>query len=246
MKFYKRQNLNAGNPMDDSWVATADGRLTTNSTSAMETPSGSSNQRPPQPEEGSIRYNTQIGAGELEVFVNNKWETIKTNRQQQLTLQNFTNGDYLDRYFGPLSYNIDTSRPQNILVFVDNVYQVPYANYTLAESTIAAPLTTSTIVTQTANFGDTVIHIGSVADFNVGGPVDGTNLNGNTITAVSATDQTITVFPGALGPIYPGDPVIAKFSTGTYIVFAEDAVPVPSKPVTVLMGIDGYTPPFGT
>ena len=232
--------------MDNSWVATADGQLKTNSTAAMDTPAGNSNERPANPDDGAIRYNTQIGAGELEVFVNGRWETIKTNRQQQLTLQTFENGDYLDRHFGPLAYNIDTSRPQNIFVFVDNVYQVPGRNYTLAEGTLASPLTTSTIALQPANFGDTTIYIGTVADFNVGGAVDGTNLNGNTITAVSATDNTITVFPGALGPIYPGDPVIAKFSTGTYVVFAEDAVPVPTKPVTVLMGIDGFTPPFNT
>lgn len=246
MKFYKRQNLNNGNPMDDSWTVSADNQIKTNITSAMETPSGNSNQRPLQPENGAIRYNLQIGSGELEVFVNGRWETIKTNRQQELTLQSFENGDYFDTYFGPLAYNIDTTRPQNIFVFVDNVYQIPERNYTLTQSTEESPLTTSTTITRSSNFGETIIHIGNVANFNVGTPINGTNLNGNVITEVSATDQTITVFPGALGPINPGDLVVASFSTGTYVIFSEDAVPVPSKPVTVLMGIDGYTPPFNT
>lgn len=232
--------------MVNSWVAAADGQITTDSTSAMQTPTGDNTTRPNNPQDGSIRFNTQVGSGELEVYLHGRWETIKTNRQQQITVQNFNNGDYQDRFFGPLTYNVDVNSPQNLFVFVDNVYQLPETNYTLVAGSESFPLTTSTVCTQTTNFGGNIVHVESVADFNVGRSINGTNLNGNIVVATSVTDKTITIFPGALGPIYPGDPVIAIFNTGTYILFSEDSVPVPTKPVTVLLGFDGYNPPFTT
>lgn len=246
MKFYKRQNTDKMDPMSSRWAIETDGRLVTESTNSMQIPIGSVDQRPATPVNGVLRYNTELGTGELEVFINGGWEIIKTNRHATVTKQVFENGDYQDVIFGPLAYDIDPTKPENLTVYVENVWQIPGENYELVRSTDVQPLTTTTTITQDIPFGSETLYLDSVADFNVGIAVYGTNLSGNIITATSATDKTITIFPGALGFIR-GDGssiAVATYNTGTYIRFIDGAIPVPYKPVIALLGLDGYCPPF--
>lgn len=246
MKFIKRQSLhNYFNPMDGALVVTPDDVITTNTKKGLQTPSGNSLERNDVPRNGEIRYNTQLGVnGELELFVNGGWEIIKTNRQQIITQQTFTNSNYSNTIFGPLAYEVDVNRPQNVSVYIENVFQIPSTNYVLRQSVLGNQLTTSTVLTQNANFGDTVINVASVADFSPGQFVDGVNLAGNVVVETSATNNTITISPGALGFIPITAPVSALFPPGTYVQFMEDSTPAPSKPITVFQGFDGYGPPF--
>ena len=245
MKFYRRHNIDPNNAQNNIWAVESDGRIRTTSTSSMETPVGPAISRPEVPVNGSIRYNTSIGTGgELEAYINGQWEIIKTNRHATVTKQDFENGDYADTIFGPLAYDIDPSKAANVFVYVENVFQLPDTNYSLVKSTAGNPLTTSTVVTRAANFGDTVIKVESIADFNVGLQIAGNNLTGNLITATSSTDGTITISPGVFGYLPVGTPATVIYSTGTFIKFASNAIPVPYKPVIALLGLDGYCPPF--
>jgi 3D (Asp-Asp-Asp) domain-containing protein len=244
-KFYKRQNMDYTNPRTNKLAVEITGEIVTDTSAGMQTPRGDAASRIENPVNGTIRYNTEIGpGGELEAYINGTWEIIKTNRQAIVTQQEFDNGDYQDTIFGPLAYNIDIDKPQNLVVYVENVYQLPEINYTLVRSTEIAPLTTSTTVVAAAGFGATVIQLESIADFNVGLTLTGTNLQNNTIVATSATDKTITIDPGALGFIPEGGLAVAIYSTGTYVKFATNATPVPFKPVITFLGLDGYCPPF--
>jgi hypothetical protein len=244
-KFYKRQNMDYTNPRTNKLAVEVTGEIVTDTSAGMQMPRGDADTRLETPVNGTIRYNTEIGTGgELEAYINGTWEIIKTNRQAIVTKQEFDNGDYQDTIFGPLAYDIEISRPENLTVYVENVYQLPDVNYTLVRSTLTDPLTTSTTIAQSAGFGDTIIRLQSIADFNVGLQLTGTNLQGNVIVATSATDSTITINPGALGFIPEGGLAVAIYSTGTFIKFATNAVPVPFKPVISFLGLDGYCPPF--
>jgi hypothetical protein len=244
-KFYKRQNMDYTNPRTNKLAVEVTGEIITDTSAGMQMPRGDADTRLEAPVNGTIRYNTEIGTGgELEAYINGTWEIIKTNRQAIVTKQEFDNGDYADTIFGPLAYDIDITRPENLTVYVENVYQLPGVNYELVRSTLAEPLTTATTIAQSAGFGDTIIALQSIADFNVGLELTGTNLQGNVIVATSATDKTITIDPGALGFIPEGGLAVAIYNTGTYIKFATNAVPVPFKPVISFLGLDGYCPPF--
>ena len=244
MKFFKRENLSVVNPMDNALAVEVDGRIVTNTSASLQLPVGNNAQRPTVLRNGEIRYNTETGTGEIEAFINGSWQRIKTNRQQNIIQQTFTNGNYANTIFGPLTWDIDPAKPQNLMVYVDNVYQIPTTNYRLVTSTNAQPLTTSTLVSSAVSFGETVIPLDSVIDFKAGQRIDGTNLSANTIVSVDTTNSTITITPGALGNISPGGLAITFLGTGTFVVFQPDSVPVPTKPVTTLLGFDGYTPPF--
>lgn len=247
MKFYKRQSINPADPMDNRLSVQADGRIDTNTVASLQIPSGVKDQRPAVGINGMIRYNQDIGTGgEFEAYIDGEWTLFRNGRQNAITLQTFTNSNYQNTIFGPLAYDINIGNPQNVMVYIDNVYQIPVSNYQLIRSTVDVPLTTSTLITQLAGFGETVIHVEDLTNFNVGASLAGTNLQNNVITEISATDLTITVSPGALGVIPIGGTAIAFFSTGTYMSFSPDAVPPPSKPITALLGFDGYGPPFLT
>jgi len=246
MKYYKRLPLNRKDPTSKTFAIETDGRIVTNTTNSLEIPAGTAAQRPAFPVNGQIRYNSDLGSGgELEAYVDGVWQIIKTNRQQTITQQEFDNGDYADVYFGPLSYNVDTTKPQNIFVYVENVPQLANTNYTLQNSTVLSPITTSTTLTRTASFNTTTLHVASVADFNRGQSISGTGISSTaTVVASSVTDLTITITPGVTTSIASGTVVTTALSSGTWIRFTDHSLPVPNKPVVVLQGFDGYGPPF--
>jgi len=244
MKFYKRLPINRKDPISNAFAVEADGRIVTNTHASIQAPGGTTAQRPTVLSNGEIRYNTELGTGELEAYINGSWQIVKTNRQAEITVNTYTNGDYLNTIFGPLSYNIDIAKPQNVMVYVENVYQVPTTNYTLEFSSVGSPITTSTMLSIDANLSDTTLYLDSIANFNIGNPISGTNVDGNIITAVNTLSNSIDITPGTSGSVSSGTLIISTFNTGTYVVFTDDAVPVPNKPVTVLQGFDGYNPPF--
>lgn len=247
MKYYKRLSIHRKNPTVDRFVVEQDGRIITDSTNSLELPTGTAAQRPAAPIIGQIRFNTELGVGgELEAYINGQWEIIKTNRQATISQQEFDNGDYADSYFGPLSYDVNINAPQNILVYVENVPQIANINYSLAYSSVGTPITTATTVTVTAPANTTTLYVASVADFNPGNSISGTNLDINTtIVDTSATDKTITLSLGTTNTVNSLTEITTTFATtGTYVRFSNDSLPVPNKPVIVLQGFDGYGPPF--
>jgi hypothetical protein len=243
MRYVKRLPLHRRDPASNKFAVEQDGRIVTNTTNSLQMPAGNTSQRPSVGVDGQLRYNIDIGTGgELEAFIDGSWQIIKTNRQATITQQTFNNGNYSNTIFGPLTYDVNITKPQNVMVYVDNVYQIPTTNYTLQLSTIGSPITTATQATIGANINDTEIFLDSTADFNIGNPVIGTNLTGNTIVGVSTA--SISISPGALGTVTMGEAVSTTFSTGTFIVFTPSEVPTPNKPITTLLGFDGYNPPF--
>ena len=136
MKYSKRLSINRFNPSDTSFAYQIDGTIITNSTTAMQHPSGTSSQRPSSPVNGEVRYNATTQDTELYNIsgLGTGWEKVKTNRQTVITPQNLGFGNYANTLFGPLSYNVSTSAPQNVLVFVDNVFQIPNTNYKIGRA----------------------------------------------------------------------------------------------------------------
>lgn len=247
MKYYKRLPIHRKSPTNNHFVVEQDGRIITDTTNSLEIPAGTAAQRPNILVDGQIRYNTDLGvSGELEAYINGTWEIIKTNRQSFITKQVFDNGDYADSYFGPLAYDVSTTAPQNVFVYVENVPQIADTNYNLVYNSISMPITTSTTLIVEASTGSTLLYVTSVADFNPGNSIDGTSITpGTTVIETSATDLTITLSTGTVDVVPVLSEITTTFiTTGTYIQFSNGSLPVPNKPVIVLLGFDGYGPPF--
>lgn len=241
MKYYKRLPINRKNPTSNAFAVEADGRIITDTHSAIEIPDGDNSQRPISPSEGMIRYNTEMGY--FETFTNNAWGPLTARTTFDIIQDEFDNGDYADVYFGPLSRDIDVTKPQNVFVYVENVPQISGYNYTLEYSSPASPITTSTFLTEDALSGVTILKVNSVSDFNTGQTITGTNIDPlSTVVATSVTDSTISISLPVTNTVTSGTVVTTELSSGTWVRFSNNALPVPYKPVFVISGFSGNLP----
>ena len=101
-------------------------QLTFPGTSAVVIPKGTTAQRP-NPLKGQIRYNTDIN--DMEVYVQGTWKQLRYKEATTIVQQNLGTGNYSQTQFGPLSQV--PAAGQNILVFVENVFQIYQTNYTI-------------------------------------------------------------------------------------------------------------------
>jgi len=120
-------------------LANTYGRVVINTTSGLMVPKGTTAQRPqlsgvrqPTDANGTIRYNTSTNpiTGRpygLEAYIDGNWEIVRAPGANTITKQTLGPGDDVETIFGPL--DIIPSADDNILVFVENVFQISVTNY---------------------------------------------------------------------------------------------------------------------
>jgi len=142
MKFVKRQSTSRGINADTKGInIDALGLTTINTDKAVIVPKGDTNARPFIPIEGMIRYNTD--ETEFEVYHNGAWKPIRFREPTTIVQQNLGNGDGTETTFGPLNsgdsfYPVPISQ-NNILVTIENVFQLATTNYTLVQNPSSGP-----------------------------------------------------------------------------------------------------------
>jgi hypothetical protein len=240
MRYIKRLVLNKKDPQSNIFAVEADGRIVTTTGRSLQLPRGGTAARP-SPVNGMVRYN--ITTQDSEVYnasgEGTGWEKIKTNRQTPITPQNLGVGNYLNTLFGPLSYDVSTSKPQNIMVFVDNVYQIPTTNYTLiAGASVSVQATLETSVGP----GVSTITLTTTTNVLAGQRITApTGIQSNTtVTNVNVSTREITISLPTSGGINAGTTATFSYSNGVFIEFTGA---VPAKQVFSLLGFDGYAPP---
>lgn len=239
MKFYKRQSLNLHSPMDNTLAVEADGKAIIDTNKSLRLPRGTIAQRPTDEVTGQIRQNTEYS--ELETLVNNTWERVRTVRPASITVQNLGSGNYYSNVFGPLNPDYEpsyTKGPENIMVYVDNVYQIPYTNYTLLED----PTPVSALTTATSTASETTLYLGSVVNVQPGQVITGdpSISTGTTVIGTLVGTNNIEISQPLIGNVLVGTNLTFTFNTGSYINFSGA---VPAKPVVAILGYDGYFPP---
>jgi hypothetical protein len=243
MKFYKRQSIDSHNPQDNKFAVEADGRLISDSTESFKLPGGTIAERPSETTAGQIRHNTDLA--DLEARVRTLWERVRTVRPATITVQNLGSGNYFSTIFGPLnplySQSYDPTYnggAANIMVYVDNVYQIPGINYDLV--TDPSPVTAATTATTSAS--STVIYLDSVQNVQLGQRITGSASLADPTFVVGTIPGTfsIEITQPTTAPIPLGTNLTFTFSSGTFIQFSGT---VPAKPVVTLLGYDGFFPP---
>jgi hypothetical protein len=259
MRFIKKLALYTKNPIDDRFSVLADDRIVTDSKVSLQVPVGAKTDRIISQKylNGAIRYNTDLQ--EFEVYnqtnltatspnISGGWEILRTIRQASITAQNLGYGNYNDIYFGPLKYAVDVNLPQNLLVFIDGVYQTPTTNYTLDRNPVSS---TATLVVS-APRGTSTLYLSTLTNIDLGAPgtwrTISTSLGfrpNTTLTNVSTVYDyfqdgwPVTISNTTTTALNSGTRITIEYSTGTYIKFTGV---VPAKPVMVLLGFDGYFP----
>jgi len=139
MRLIKAQNTNLRNIYGKGVKYDINDQVIVDSANVLLIPKGSQAERPDSPTNGHLRYNTDDN--QFEVYQNGAWRELRfkePNQDPGIVQQNLGNGDADETVFGPLdSGDSDFPVPaaaQNILVFVENVFQISGTNYTLEQS----------------------------------------------------------------------------------------------------------------
>jgi len=109
-------------------------------TGAILVPKGDTASRPNPAEVGQLRYNTDTRSFEYYEGVpngGNAWKQARFREPVTVTKQNLGNGDDQEVNFGPLNANdVDfyyPANPEQVLVMVENVLQIPDTNYSIVQ-----------------------------------------------------------------------------------------------------------------
>lgn len=238
MKFYKKLPLDSHAPTSNRLSLLVDGRLVTDSTNSFELPRGTKIQRPPEVVNGQIRYTTTLK--EIEARVNDVWEKVRTVRPATLAVQNLGVGNNQNAVFGPLNVDYSPSYSAgdaNVMVYVDNVYQIPGVNYSLG----SASTVTNTLSKPAVN-GTFTLYLSSLTNVVVGQHVGGNPAvpNASTVMSITTAANSIGISLAITSNLSSGTALTFSFNSGTYINFNGT---VPFKPVFAVLGFDGYFPP---
>lgn len=145
MRLLKAQNTNQRSLYGKGIKYDYDNQIMLDSDRAIRMPVGTDDRRPGSPSvptsasNGHVRYNSE--KNQLEAFQNGAWRNIRfkePNKDPGIRIQNFGIGDEIETVFGELNSG-DTNFPtpdaaENILVFIENVYQIPYTNYFIRQT----------------------------------------------------------------------------------------------------------------
>lgn len=139
MRLLKQQNTNLRSIYGKGVQYDIDDQVIAESTNSMLVPKGTEAERPATPNNGQVRYNTDDD--QFEFYQNGAWREVRfkePNQDPGIVQQNLGNGDAVETVFGPLD-SLDPDYPvpaaaQNVIVLVENVFQISGTNYTLEQS----------------------------------------------------------------------------------------------------------------
>lgn len=134
MRFLKQKTLSKFTPNDQTLFTNQYGRSVMNVSGAVRLPKGSTAERPNVSgvrtlggANGFIRYNTDTDT--IEAYIDGVWEVVRAPGATTITKQTLGPGDDVETTFGPL--DLDPASENNILVLVENVFQISDTNYNL-------------------------------------------------------------------------------------------------------------------
>lgn len=270
MRLLKAQNTNLRNIYGKGVKYDVNDQVVVDSERAMVIPTGPTTERPGEAgvptssANGQVRYNTTDN--QFEVYQNNGWRAVRfkePNQDPGIVQQNLGSGDAVEIRFGLLDSQ-DSNFPipdaaQNVIVLVENVFQISTTNYSLEQNPASPVAITSIVSTGATTVVETDSNHGydqtndklfiSGVDSTLDDACENLNTAGSVFDIVSipsanqleidvdtSTGNPATYVPSS-GTISRGSTLTnAAFPDGWYIKFTS---PVDlGKPVTVLHNFD--------
>ena len=111
------------------------GQVVLDSTDMMMVPKGTAAQKITTAANGHLRYNTDTNV--FENFQDGSWAPVRRFEPAAIVQQGLGNGDDVETKFGPLvngdSYNPSPASAENLIVLIENVFQLATTNYVLEQ-----------------------------------------------------------------------------------------------------------------
>ncbi len=137
MRYLRQQStLNRGIYGNKDIRRDINGQIVLDSTDMMMVPKGTDAQRLTTAANGHFRYN--IDSNVFESFQDGSWAPVRRFEPASIVQQALGNGDDVETKFGPLvngdTYNPSPAAAQNIIVLIENVFQLATTNYVLEQN----------------------------------------------------------------------------------------------------------------
>lgn len=162
MRFLKSKVLSRFSPSDQTLFTNQYGRAVMNLAGGLRLPKGTTAERPQGTKSGDssvrtlggvngfIRYNTDIDPDTgleigIEAYVGGAWEILRAPGAGAIVKQTITTADGIETTFGPLE-RIPASE-NNIIVLVENVFQISDTNFNLSYNYLGTPGDTRIVFT---------------------------------------------------------------------------------------------------
>jgi hypothetical protein len=175
MRFLKRQTINRRQLKDTtvySDVSAANVYINPRNSGSMVLPSGTDAQIPSSPVNGMMRYN--VDHNEVQVYQSGTWRSLRFKEPALITQQNLGAGNGEEVYFGPISpspgayastasgmtWNV-VQMAKNMLVVVENVFQLSGTNYTVVQNPTIGAEAYSPATSVSAASGATTLYFNS-------------------------------------------------------------------------------------
>ena len=225
MRYLRTQVLNRRSPQDQRLYVDVNNAVVMKTPNNLTLPVGTTAQRPVNPANGMIRYNTDITTGgQVEVYQSGTWRNLRFNEPGKIVQQTLGIGDGENVYFGPISpspasYTSTQSNmtwdlvqiAKNMLVIVENVIQLSNTNYTVVQNPIINAETDTAYTSVPASNGSTTLYFST--------SIYGSSASGNGTYVTILFEQQDSV-PFAVGETV----VIAGFSpsgyNGTFTIYS--------------------------
>jgi hypothetical protein len=237
MRYLRRLVLNSKTPSDSSIAVSIGGEIIFDSPYNVTLPRGTNSQKSVDNTtfvDGMIRYNTDTD--QFQGYQDGAWRNFRFKESTSITQQSLGSGNDISKRFGTLNpappstvESGTTWGGQNLIVVVENVFQVHTTNYTVVQN----PVTILNLATNKSG-GETTIDFADTSLIVPGSTVAANNISGTVVSVDSTTD--ITISNPVASALLAGEPVTFTAPTGYYIQF-DSAVPL-NKPVIVYHGFD--------
>jgi hypothetical protein len=146
MRFLKKSQINLRNVADNSIAIQIDGEVTMDTTNVLLMPKGADADRPLNPVTGHMRYNTTSNQVEVYQGSTASWRSLRFKEATNIIQQSLGTGDAEETVFGllnPIPPSIVESGAtwgsQNLIVLIENVFQVSTTNYTVVQNPSTGP-----------------------------------------------------------------------------------------------------------
>jgi len=252
MRYLRQHVLNRRSPSDSRVKIDMTDSIVMDTSNNMLMPRGTTAERPVSPVNGMMRYNTTTE--QVEVYQSSSWRSFRFKESTAITQQTLGPGDDVTRHFGPLNPAPPTTTesgssygPQNLLVYIDTVPQIPNTNFVLIQNpcvAIGTILSFDSVTKRITSSNTSVINFVTQsfhADQTI--TVTGSTSNNGTYTIVSVAASYIEVAEALVTESEGASvTVTAGYTSGWYVKF-NAAVPASGdlgQPlyITVLHGFD--------
>jgi hypothetical protein len=205
-------------------------------------PKGTTAERPVSPVDGMMRYNTTLE--EVEIFQSSTWRSLRFKESTKIIQQTLGPIDGYTYFYGPLNAaysptnvasTTDNFGGQNLLVFIDNVFQIHGTNYAIEDNPTA-----SVALASDALLGATTLTFASTESIPNNSVVSGSSFITAGTRATVVNDTDVLIDSPATGLITSGTAITFTADPGYYIDLTTDPdyIGMVGKNITILHGFD--------